>query len=137
MARTIDRELVQEVATQEVSLARHILYLRRMVLRSMKTLLMFIWTTIVSFVMLPFLQDTTMPTFLISSIGFLIWSLLAMPILRTPVHWIYRHKKGNWDRTHIDRQMTVMERKVSRLVYAAVFMSTVVLAISLVAAYAG
>ena len=136
LARTIDRELVQEVATQEVSLARHILYLRRMVLRYMKTLLMFIWTTIVSFVMLPFLQDTTMPTFLVFSVGFLIWSLLAMPIMRTPVNWIYRHKKGDWDRTHIDRQMTVLERQVGRLVYVAIFTSAVALAISLVA-YAG
>jgi hypothetical protein len=136
LSRTIDRNLAHEVATQEVSVARHILYLRRMVLRYMKTLLMFIWTTIVSFVMLPFLQDDTMPTFMVFSIGFLIWSLLAMPIMRTPVQWIYRHKKGNWDRTHIDRQMTVLERKVSRLVYVAIFTSAVALAISLVA-YAG
>lgn len=133
LARTIDRDLVQEVAAQEVSLARHVLYLRRMVLRYMKTLLMFIWTTVVSFVMLPFLQEATMPTFLVFSIGFLIWSLLVMPIMQIPVQWIYRHKKGNWDKTHIDRQLTVLEQQVARLVYLAVLTSSAALAISLIA----
>src|SRR5690606_27920686 len=57
ITRSLDRTLVEDVALTEMSLTRHLLYLRRLLLRYIKTLLMFIWTTIVSFIMLPFLRD--------------------------------------------------------------------------------
>jgi hypothetical protein len=132
LARTTDRRLVEEVATQEISMARHILYLRRLVMRYMKTLLMFIWTTVVSFVMLPFLQDERLPTFMIFAVGYLVWSAGVMPIMHAPLGWIYRHKKGEWDKTHIDRQLMLMERRVRPYVYAAIVCAIAAFALSFI-----
>jgi hypothetical protein len=49
MAGVFDRTLIGEVAKMEASIARHALYLRRLVLRYIKALLAFIWTTLFSF----------------------------------------------------------------------------------------
>jgi len=67
IARSLDRTLAQEVAVTEMSLARHVLYLRRLVLRYVKTLLMFLWTTIVTLIMLPLLRDERFPALVITS----------------------------------------------------------------------
>ena len=68
LARILDRPLVYEVAKTEVSLARHTLYLRRLVLRYLRTLLAFIWTTLVIFIMVPFLQDERFPPLVMQSV---------------------------------------------------------------------
>lgn len=57
-----------------------------------KTLLMVIWTTIVSFAVIPFLQQEKLPTFLMLSISFTIWSIFVLPIMKLPINWIYRHR---------------------------------------------
>ncbi|MDZ4765390.1 MAG: hypothetical protein SGI73_12635 [Chloroflexota bacterium] len=132
LARTTDRRLVEEVAMQEMSMTRHILYLRRLVMRYVKTLLMFVWTTISTFVMLPFLQDERLPTFMIFSLGYVVWSAGAMPIMHAPLSWIYRHKKGAWDKTHIDKQMLLLEQRVRNYVYAALVCSLVAFALSFI-----
>lgn len=131
LARITDRRLVEEVATQEISMARHVLYLRRLVLRYMKTLLLFIWTTIISFVMLPFLQDERLPTLLVFALGYTVWSLGVMPIMNVPIRWIYRHKKGDWDRTHIDKQLTSLERSVRPYIYGSIGCAVLALILSL------
>ncbi len=130
LARLLDRRLVEEVATSELSLVRHIIYLRRLVLRYMKTLVMFIWTTIVTFLMLPFLQDERLPLFFIMSIGYLVWSLLVMRVMRMPLGWIYRHLRGVADKKHIDRQLVIMEGQVRWYCRAAIVTSTLALVIS-------
>ena len=131
LARTLDRRLVEEVATSEVSLVRHVLYLRRLVLRYVKTLLMFIWTTLVSFAMIPFLQDGRLPTFLLLALGYLVWALLALPIMRVPLGWIYRHLKGIPDESQIDHQLTVLESQVSIFVKLAAASAAFALLVSL------
>jgi hypothetical protein len=130
LARMTDRRLLEEVATQEISMTRHVLYLRRLVMRYMKTLLMFVWTTVVAFVMLPFLNDARLPTFLLIAIGYSVWSLLAMPIMHIPLNWIYRHKKDNWDKTHIDPQLMQFENQVRIFVYGACASSLIAVALS-------
>lgn len=130
LARLLDRRLVEEVATSELSMVRHIIYLRRLVLRYMKTLVMFIWTTIVTFIMLPFLQDERLPLFFVMSIGYLIWSLLVMRIMRMPLGWLYRHLHGIPEENHIDRQLVIMEGQVRWFCRAAVATSALALVIS-------
>jgi hypothetical protein len=132
LARTLDRDLLDEVATTEASMVRHVLYLRRLVFRYIATLLMFIWTNVIAFIMLPFLQEPTLPTLMIMSLGYGIWSILVLYIMRSPIRWIYRHRKERLNRKHIDRQLTVLEKNVTYYCYAAVFMSGVSLIASLI-----
>lgn len=131
LARTIDRSLVREVATAETSLVRHILYLRRLVLRYVKTLVLFIWTAIVSFVEIPFLQDEKMPTFLVMALGYFVWALFTEPLMRMPLKWIYRHRKTMPDRSQIDRQLIVLESQVGLFIKVAIFTSGLALLLSL------
>jgi hypothetical protein len=121
LARAMDRTLAQEVAVTEMSLVRHVLYLRRLVLRYVKTLLMFIWTTLVSFLMLPLVKEDQFPTFVVLGIGYTVWALGVMPVIRYPLHWIYRHRYGEMNHAHIDSQLTLLERGIEPFCYVAIF----------------
>src|SRR5690606_1967878 len=74
IARAYDRTLTEEVAMTEMMLVRNILYLRRVMLRYIKTLIMFIWTTFTLFLIIPFLQDERFPALVILAVGFSMWS---------------------------------------------------------------
>ncbi len=123
LARTLERSLVREVANTELALVRHILYLRRLMLRYVKTLVMFIWTAMISFVLIPFLQDDKMPTFLVMAGGYFVWSLFAIPVLQLPMRWIYRHRQQMPDKGHVDRQLTVLESQVEFFIKLSVVLS--------------
>ncbi len=99
-------------------------------IRYIKTLLMFVWTTVVAFVMLPFLNDARLPTFLLIAIGYSLWSLLAMPIMHIPINWIYRHKKETWDKTHLDPQLMRFESQMRPFVYGACVSSLIAAVLS-------
>ncbi|MCU0499272.1 MAG: hypothetical protein MUF87_18110 [Anaerolineae bacterium] len=133
IARSLDRSLVQEVALTEMALVRAVLYLRRLMLRYIKTLLMFLWTTGIAFLMLPFLQNPNYPTFVMLAIGYLIWSVLVMRLIRMPIAWIYRHRKGEMNRDHIDAQLRMMERQVAPYCQAAIVVSVIGLILALAA----
>lgn len=133
MARALDRTLVQEVAIAEMAVVRHVLYLRRLVFRYVKTLLMFIWTTLVVFMLLPLLQDIRFPTFVILALGYLTWALGVVPIVQLPRQWIYRHRQGDAHRDHIDPQLRSMEQTLQRYGYAAIVSAAVAFALGLVA----
>lgn len=109
IARSLDRTLIEEVAISEMGLVRAVTYLRRLVLRYAKTLMMFIWTTTIAFVMLPFLNDPRFPTFLVLSLGYTVWSLYVMHLIRQPLRWIYRHRLGDVNENHVDAQLVQME----------------------------
>jgi len=112
LARILDRPLVYEVAKTEVSMARHNLYLRRLVLRYLRTLLAFIWTTLVIFIMVPFLQDDRFPPLVMLALGFFAWSLLANRVMHLPIAWIYRFKPDLEQKATIDRQLLLMENRI-------------------------
>ncbi len=131
LARSLDRALVEEVATSEISLVRHIIYLRRLVLRYIKALLMFIWTSLVTFVMLPFLEQEQLPFFIILALGYFIWSLLVMRVVRLPLGWIYRHLHGIPDENHIDKQLVILEDQLRWFCRASILSSGVAVALSL------
>lgn len=132
LARTLDRALVEEVAQMEMALARHILYLRRLLLRYIKALLMFIWTMLIAFIMLPFLRDDRLHTFVLLGFGYLIWGLAVMRIMNLPIRWIYRHRRENSTPQHVDPQLTLLERNVGKYCTWAVYTSAAGLILALV-----
>lgn len=133
IARGLDRTLVQEVAITEMALVRHVLYLRRLMFRYIKTLLMFIWTTLVSLIMLPLLHDAHFPPFVVLALGYLVWSLGVVPIIQMPRRWIYRHRQGDAHRDHIDPQLQSMERTLRFYCYAAIGSAFIAFMLALVA----
>jgi hypothetical protein len=133
IARSLDRTLIEEVAVAEMALARHVLYLRRLVFRYVKTLLMFIWTALVTFVMLPMLQDGRFPTFVVLALGYLVWAIGVVPVIQLPRQWIYRHRRGNAHRDHIDPQLRSMENHLQQFCYAAIISTIIALILSLLA----
>ncbi|MEQ8675626.1 MAG: hypothetical protein RLP44_00700 [Aggregatilineales bacterium] len=118
--RAYDRTLVAEVANAEMTMVRNAMYIRRMLLRYIKALLMFIWTMATAFLMLPFLKNPDFPTFIVLSLGYTVWSLAVVWIMRVPVRWIYLHRHTGADMTHLDPQMTLLERHVIWYCRAAV-----------------
>ncbi|MBA3468155.1 MAG: hypothetical protein H0T53_00795, partial [Herpetosiphonaceae bacterium] len=71
LAGFLDRTLIEEVARSEISVVRNALCLRRLVLRYIKALLMFVWTTLLSFILVSFLSKV--PPLIILPIGYVIW----------------------------------------------------------------
>jgi hypothetical protein len=92
LAGFLDRPLHEEVAKSEVSLVRHSLNLRRLVLRYAQALLIFVWTMTVSFAMLPFVQDThhRFPTLTVYAVGYTIWSMVMPFVVQLPIYWLVR-----------------------------------------------
>jgi len=116
LAGAYDCTLTDEAAKTELSLIRHNLVLRRLVLRYMKALLLFIWTALVLFCLVSWLGADTQRSQLLS-IGFffLLWSSLAPFWVRAPVRWIYREFDQNSpDRTR-DLHLVSFERFVTWL----------------------
>ncbi len=86
----LDRPLHEEVAKQEVSLVRHALHLRRMVLRYFQAVMILLWSSLISFMLLPFLQDPQkrFPDLIVFAIGYFVWSLLTPFVVQLPVLWL-------------------------------------------------
>lgn len=133
IARALDRTLVEEVAMTEMALVRQVLYLRRLVLRYIKTLLMFIWTTVVSFMMLPLINDARVPPLLVMALAYLIWSLAVMRIIGWPLYWIYRHRREGRTNDQVDPQLVLMQKRIERFCYLAVASALVGVALALLA----
>lgn len=133
IARSLDRTLVQEVAVTEMALVRHVLYLRRLVLRYIKTLLMFIWTTVISFMMLPLIKDGRLPVLLIMALGYFAWSLAVIRLMDWPLYWIYRHRRQGVPADQVDPQLTHMQNRVEKFVYAAIGASFLAVILSILA----
>jgi hypothetical protein len=95
LAGFLDRTLIEEVARAEISVVRYAICLRRLVLRYIKALLMFVWTTLLSFILVSFLGQAT--PLLILAIGYVVWSLLTPRIVGLPTMWLNQgapHRAG-------------------------------------------
>jgi hypothetical protein len=90
LAGFIDRSLYQEVAKAEVSLVRHALKLRTLVLRYFQALLILIWTSAVTLLSLPFLEHKQFSLLAVWGVTYFIWALFAPFIVRLPVFWLLR-----------------------------------------------
>ena len=96
LAGVVDRTLAQEVAKTEVSLVRHGLKLRQLVLRYFQALLILIWTSLVTFLMLPFLEyNDRFPMLIVFAIAYFIWSALAPFVIQLPLYWIVTQSQGD------------------------------------------
>jgi hypothetical protein len=91
LAGFLERPLYEEAAKSEVSLVRHAINLRRLVLRYAQALLIFLWTMGIAFAILPFLElPKRFPTLTIFAVGYLIWSLFTPFVVGLPVYWLVR-----------------------------------------------
>lgn len=133
VVRSLDRNLVEEVATTEMHLARNVIYLRRLVLRYAKSLLLIMWTTLVSFIMLPFLEDSRFPTLIVLTLGYVVWSLLVLPLIRMPIVWIYRHRHEKIDYDKVDKQLMALEDAVRPFLRFSIPVSLAALALAVLA----
>lgn len=93
LAGSLDQSLVGEVARMEASVARHVLLLRKLVLRYTKALILFVWTTLVSisissFLNLPKESMSIDLKVIISFFLYSVWSFLAIFFVRRPMEWI-------------------------------------------------
>ncbi|MFN8375429.1 MAG: hypothetical protein U0694_21445 [Anaerolineae bacterium] len=153
--RAVDRSLVEEVAKTEMSLVRHVMYLRRVVLRYVKATLVFVWTLLVLLAIDSFIKAEIAPPFILLSAGCLVWSLPVTWIMHMPIEWIYRPITRVKDRTvkrkrlptllkiiadlvigpkieeDTDKQLVIMEESVKTLRHAAVVLSVIALLLAL------
>jgi hypothetical protein len=85
-----ERDLVAEVAKSEASLVRHSIGLRRLVLRYVRALLMFIVTALVTFLLIGLVKDFQHWSHLVMAVGYLVWAIVTPLAVRMPVRrWIY------------------------------------------------
>ncbi len=103
LAGFLDRTLSEEVARVEISLVRHALALRRLVLRYVEALIVLIWTTLISFIAIALatgLQELALSVeeslnlnLVISSLGFafsyLIWAIITPIAVGLPMRWLF------------------------------------------------
>ncbi|GEM_PF-314989 len=136
LAGFIERPLYQEVAKTEVSLVRHALKLRRMVLRYFQALLIMLWTSVVTFLMLPFLQDDTgrFPTLVVFAVAYFIWAVLAPVIVQMPLHWLVSSSNADVRRkgVRLFQKSDAIQRFgtfTQRLSYVALLASVIALAL--------
>jgi hypothetical protein len=90
LAGVKERDLVAEVAKSEASLVRHSIGLRRLVLRYVQALLMFIVTALVTFLLIGLVRTSQHWSHLLIAIGYLAWAVITPLIVRLPIRsWIY------------------------------------------------
>jgi pyrimidine deaminase RibD-like protein len=120
-AGLVDRGLVSEAARIEVSLVRHNVHLRRLVLRYAKALLLMIWTMIVLFSAILFNQIIShvpyltpwKATIIVAIFG--VWLVFTPKIVSIPIDWIYfRVNQNTSRRQHVvnDPELSDFEKKV-------------------------
>jgi hypothetical protein len=94
LAGMVDRSLVEEAAKMELSLVRHAIHLRHLLLRYVKALLLFILTTLVLVLLNQIGQSTETARSGVREIslavGFMVWAFWTPIVVRWPVSWIYR-----------------------------------------------
>jgi hypothetical protein len=93
MAGSLDASLAEEVTRLEASLARHVLGLRRLVLRYSKALILFVWTTLLSLVVVAIVSDADHKLNGIHKAAwsyavYAAWALSSVILVRLPRRWI-------------------------------------------------
>jgi hypothetical protein len=95
LAGSLDQSLVGEVARMEASVCRHVLLLRKLVLRYTKALILFVWTTLISISVAAILAiPPNIPNIsikeksIICFILYTIWAALAIIFIKKPMFWI-------------------------------------------------
>jgi hypothetical protein len=139
LAGFIERSLYQEVAKTEVSLVRHALKLRRLVLRYVQALLILIWTSVITFIMLPFLEDERgrFPILLVFAIAYFVWAILAPFIVQLPLQWLASSSKPEVRRkgVRLFQNSDAIQRfgiLTQRFCYVALFTSVIAIVLEII-----
>lgn len=124
IAGAYNRNLIEECAKSELSLIRHNLHLRRLVMRYMKALLILIWTALITIVIVAVLEATTKDKdihtkLLIISACNAVWASLTPWIVRAPVRWIYDEFDQNTSDSTRDPQVVHFEQRVVAICFVA------------------
>ena len=95
LAGSLDQSLVGEVARMEASVCRHVLLLRKLVLRYTKALILFVWTTLISIGVTAILSIpadnpniSIKEKVIICFVLYAIWAGLAIIFIKKPMSWI-------------------------------------------------
>lgn len=124
LAGTRDRRLVEEVAKSEVSLVAHALGLRRLLLRYMKALLMFILTALVSFLLVGILKSNVVDPLWVLAIGYTAWGVSAYFTVALPIRWIgYSSDPRAQNVVHRDPHLYSFQRFARRSAVASAVVS--------------
>jgi hypothetical protein len=135
LAGVKDRLLIEEVAKGEASLVKHATGLRRLVLRYMKALLMFILTTLVSFFLISWIRPNAWTIFIIA-LGYLLWAILTPIVLKLPINWIYNNADPRSESVvSKDTQLVDFEKKVSKLANISIIVSSISILLFLINLY--
>lgn len=134
-----DRTLIEETARMEASLLRHALILRRLVLRYGKALLLTIWTTMITMVVVA-IVDGSGPDAVIDrheavqvALGtYILWGLLVPVLVRLPQRW---SRATDRRATIRDPSLLRFERHATWSACLAVTFTTLALAADLLGIY--
>ncbi len=136
LAGVKDRKLIEEVAKGEASLVKHATALRRLVLRYMKALLMFILTTLVSFFLVSLIKADNLWTIFIIACGYLAWAVLTPIVLKLPINWIYSSADPRAESVvGKDTQLVDFERRVRKIATIAIIASCMSILLFLINIY--
>lgn len=133
----VDRTLIDEVAKMEASLVRHALSLRRLLLRYVKSLIMFIWTTVLFTLLAGFIHSLNLHSAIVISAGFIIWGITTPLFVGLPIKWIYALEKQDRDKRKIqkDKQLIGFENNVWILSVIVVLLAGCAFAIAIFSGY--
>jgi len=148
MAGSIDATLAEEVARLEASLVRHVLGLRQLVLRYSKALILFVWTTMVSLLVVAVLSPdddhlATRTKIAWTLTAYALWAASSIVLVRLPRHWIdglapggdrpwFRLTRGHSHDEEIqDRDVSRFEKQVTRVLLASLVTTVALLAATL------
>lgn len=148
LAGLYDRPLHQEVAKIEVSLVRHNLALRGIVIRYVKSLLTMVLLFLASFIVCSIIEAS--PSLLskikiwvfpadefLVAVTLMVWALLAWLLIQRPIKWIYKTSDPRYaeNRPELKRDPSLIhfQKWFGRLCAFVAFMSSVCLALRLLA----
>jgi hypothetical protein len=134
-----DRNLSQECARLEASLVRHSLRLRVLIIRYFKSLMIFVWTALIFFVLAPIITrlqagapiyllgaDLVKLDYAILATLFAVWAFGAPFVVRRLILWIWEEANKNTrpDLLNIDAHFVTFEKIVYFVCLAAIVSSS-------------
>lgn len=126
IARSNSRTLAEEVALTEMALVRHILFLRRLIFRYVKTILLFLWVTFALLITLAVWK--IIPVLPTVALGCFVCVIPIKHILHGPIRWIHLPLKKNGIQPNPeanDPQLKRLENEIAPIWTLFVFISFV------------
>jgi hypothetical protein len=142
LAGLVDRTLIEEVAWAEAAQVRHVLALRRLVLRYIKALLVLLWTIGVFLVSSKWVWVPANPAVvhaavslrvtLALSTGFFLWSAITPFVIQFPLRWIHSRTAvpQGFDGAYRDKDLVSFELTVIVICVVAFAISSGLLALA-------